>query len=325
MKVAVYYNNKNVRIEERDKPSINDGEILVKTKVSGICGTDVMEWYRIKRAPYIPGHEMAGEVVESKNSKFRIGDRVFVSHHVPCEECKFCKEGNQTACETLHKGNYDPGGFSEFVRIPKINVEKGTYLLDSLSFEEGSMIEPLACCVNGQKVIDVSKNHKVLILGAGVSGLMNIMIAKNLGAYVIATDIDEWRLSKAKEFGADEVVDVSKEKLDVKADRIIICTGAMSAVKSGFSCMDKKAKMLFFAIPRENVSLPIVDFWRNEWTISSSYGAGPSDLKEALELIKNKKVDVDSLITHKIAFSDVQKGFDLVSEAKKSLKVVLEF
>ena len=115
MKVAIYYNNKDIRLEERPKPSIQEGEILVKVMASGICGTDVMEWYRIKKAPRVLGHEIAGDIVESKSSKFKIGDKVFVSHHVPCNTCHYCRSGNYTACDSLHKGNYDPGGYSEYI------------------------------------------------------------------------------------------------------------------------------------------------------------------------------------------------------------------
>jgi L-iditol 2-dehydrogenase len=324
MKVAVYYNNNDIKIEERPKPQIQQGEILVKVKASGICGTDVMEWYRIKKAPRILGHEIAGEIVESKSEKFKAGQKVFVSHHVPCNECKYCLEGNHTACETLHKGNYDPGGFSEFIRIPKINVDNGTYLLDNLSYEEGTMIEPLACCVRGQRIINVKKERTVLILGSGISGLMNIQIAKLKGAKVIATDIDEYRLKKAKEFGADEVIDVKKQELNIKADRIIICTGAMQAVEQAFKCIDKKGIILFFAIPSKNIELPIVDFWRNELTVTSSYGAAPIDLQESLDLIKNKKINIKDMITHKLPLEKIQEGFKIVSEAKESLKVVIE-
>ena len=112
MRVAMWYNNRDVRLEEMPVPRIEPGEILVKVMASGICGSDVMEWYRARKGPRILGHEMAGEIVESK-SKFKVGQRVFVSHHVPCNECKYCLAGNHTACDTLHKGNYDPGGFSE--------------------------------------------------------------------------------------------------------------------------------------------------------------------------------------------------------------------
>ncbi|MEA2037254.1 MAG: alcohol dehydrogenase catalytic domain-containing protein [Nanoarchaeota archaeon] len=324
MKVAVYHNNNDIRIEQRPKPDINDGEILVEMKASGICGTDVMEWYRIKKAPRVLGHEMAGEIVESKSNKFKIGQRVFVSHHVPCNQCKFCLEGNHTACETLHKGNYDPGGFSEFIRVPKLNADTGTYNLpDSVSYEEATMIEPLACCTRGQKVIDVREGHTVLILGSGVSGLLNIQVAKLKGAKVIVTDIDENRLKKAKEYGADETINASQD-FDVKADRIIICTGAKQAVKQAFNSMDKKAQLLFFAIPQENIELPIVDFWRNEWAIKSSYGAAPDDLQEALALIRQEKINVKSMITHKVTLDKIQQGFKIVADAKESLKVVVE-
>jgi L-iditol 2-dehydrogenase len=323
MKVAVYYNNSDIRIEDRQKPEIKEGEILVKVKASGICGTDVMEWYRIKKAPRVLGHEMTGEIVESKSDKFKVGQRVFVSHHVPCNKCKYCLEGNHTACETLHQGNYDPGGFSEFVRVPKINVENGTYVLpENVSYEEGTMIEPLACAIRGQRVIGVREGQIVWVPGCGVSGLMNIQLAKLKEAKVIATDINEYRLNKAKEFGADEVIN-AKEELSVKPDRIIMCTGAMPAFEQAFKQIDKKGIILLFAIPNKDITIPTCDFWRNEITITSSYGAAPIDLEDSLELIKSGKVNVKDMITHKLKLDDIHKGFKVASEAKESLKVVI--
>jgi len=325
MKVAKYYNNNDIRIEEIPKPQIGDGELLVKVIASGICGTDAMEWYRIKKAPRILGHEIAGDIVESKTDKYKVGMRVFVSHHVPCNNCKYCLNDNHTACDTLHNGNYDPGGYSEFIRVPKINVDNGVYVLsDNVSYNEGTMIEPLACVVRAQRVIGIKEGQTVLILGSGVSGLMNIQMAKLKGAEVIATDIDAYRLKKAKEFGADKIFN-AKLKLDFKTDRIIICTGAASAAVQAFDCVDKKGTILFFAIPQEDVKIPIVDFWRNEITVSSSYGAAPRDLEEALDLIAKKKIDVGAMITHELPLDDIQEGFRLVSQAKESLKVVIQF
>src|SRR3989338_4580594 len=234
MKVAVYYNNNDLRIKEIPIPKISAGEMLVKVKASGICGTDVMEWYRIKKAPRILGHEISGDIVESKSAKYQVGQRVFVSHHVPCNKCKFCLEGNHTACETLHQGNYEPGGYSEFIRVPKLNVDFGTYVLPGkVSYAEGTMIEPLACGLRGQRLINLKKNHTVLILGCGVSGLLNIQLAKLNKVRVIATDIDDYRMKKAKEFGAEEVVKANQD-FNLKADRIIVCTGALQAVKQAF-------------------------------------------------------------------------------------------
>lgn len=324
MKVATYYNNNDIRLEERPVPKIGRGEILVMVLASGICGTDVMEWYRIKKAPRILGHEISGKIAESKSDKHKVGERVFVSHHVPCDNCKYCLTGNHTACETLHKGNYDPGGYSEFVRVPKINVDKGIYVLpEKVSYEEGAMVEPLACAVRGQRVAAVGKGQLVLVLGSGVSGLMNIQAAKLKGARVTATDISEYKLNKAKEFGADEVIGASGP-INVKADRVIVCTAAPQAVEQAFKCVDRKGVILFFAIPKKNIEIPTADFWRNEITITSSYGAAPADLKESLELIKKKKIRVADMITHKLPLDRIQEGFKIASEAKGSLKVVLK-
>jgi L-iditol 2-dehydrogenase len=323
MKTAVYYNNNDIRIEDRPKPEIKNGEILVKVKASGICGTDLMEWYRIKKAPRVLGHEMAGEIVESKSGKFKIGQRIFVSHHVPCNECKYCLAGNHTACETLHKGNYDPGGFSEFVRVPEINVEEGTYILpDNVSYEEGTMIEPLACVVRAQRIIGVSEGQIVLVMGSGISGLLNIRMAKLRKAKVIATDINEYRLKMAKESGADEVFNANEE-LDIKADRIVMCTGAMPAFEAAFRYIDRKGIIMLFAIPNKNISIPVEDFWRNELAVVSSYGAAPVDLEEALGLIKSGEINVKDMITHRVKLVDIQKGFRIAGEAKDSLKVVV--
>ncbi len=324
MLVAKYYNNNDIRLEELPIPQIGPGEILVKVRASGICGTDVMEWYRIKKAPRILGHEIAGDIVESKSDQYQIGQRVFVSHHVPCNDCKYCREGNQTACDTLHAGNYDPGGYSQFVRVPKINVDYGVYVLpEQVSYIEGTMIEPLACGVRGLGLIDIRAHHTVLILGCGISGILNIQLAKLTGARVIATDINEYRLQKAREFGADEVRHAAQD-LNLKAERVIVCTGAYAAVEQAFKCIDKKGIILFFAIPNQDIAIPIPDFWRNELTVTSSYGAAPADLETALKLIADKTINVKDTITQTLPLEQIQAGFKIVTEAKESLKVVLE-
>jgi L-iditol 2-dehydrogenase len=323
MKVAVYYNNHDIRIQELPVPEIRDGEILVKVRASGICGTDVMEWYRIKKAPRILGHEISGEIAETKSPGFKPGQRVFVSHHVPCNKCKYCLEGNHTACETLHTGNYEPGGYSEYIRVPKPNAELGTYILpDTMTYEEATMIEPLACAVRAQSIIGVKKDQLVFIPGCGVSGLMNIRLAKLRGANVIATDINNYRLNMAKLYGADETYTPDKVP-DIKADRVIICTGALPAFKQAFKFADRKSVILLFAIPDVNIEIPTADFWRNELTVTSSYGAAPADLKEAMDLIESGKVNVKEMITHTLGLVQIQEGFRMVEEAKESLKVVL--
>jgi len=334
MKVAVYYSNTDIRIEERPVPSISDGEILVQMKASGICGTDVLQWYRIKKAPRVLGHEMAGEVVGvgAGVEGFRKGDRVFASHHVPCYKCPYCLQGNYTACETLHTGNYDPGGFSEFVRVPGENVRHGTFLLpDAVSYEDGTMIEPLACAIAGQKQLGLREGERVLIIGSGVSGILHIQLAKAKGAKVIATDIDDYRLSKAQEFGADQVINAAGYSIDLLknvndnrlADAVIVCAAAKHAIDNALSSVDRKGKILFFAVPETDIGIPSRRFWRDEITVTFSYGASPDDLREAIELIESSKIDVKKMITHRVPLSSILKGFQLVTEAKNSLKVVV--
>lgn len=334
MKVAVYHSNADIRIDEYPKPKISSGEILVKMKACGICGTDVMEWYRAKKSPRVLGHEMSGEIIEiGKGVKnFKRGDRVFVSHHVPCFRCFYCSHGNYTACESLHAGNYDPGGFSEYIRIPKENVKYGTFLLpDSLTYEGATMIEPLGCVIAGQKQVDMKKGKSVLIIGSGVSGLLHIQLAKLKKIKVIAIDVNKYKIKKALEFGADYAIDAGKYSInklkDINngrlADTVIVCTSAQQAVDNALSSVDRKGKILFFAVPETEIKIPSLRFWRDEITVTSSYGASPNDLKEAINIISNKKIDIGKMITHKIRLSDIVKGFKLASEGKKSLKVVI--
>lgn len=338
MKVAMYYRNNDVRVEEMPVPKIGKGEMLVKVMASGICGSDVMEWYRIKKAPRVLGHEITGEIVEigEEVTNYKKGDRVFVSHHVPCNTCHYCLSGYHTACETLHRTNYDPGGFAEYLRVPEINVDRGVYVLpENMSYEEGTFIEPLACVLRGQKVAGLKPGQNVLVIGSGMSGLLHINLARALGAgKIIATDINDYRLKAALKFGADAVInakeDVPKRVKELNegrfADLVIVCTGVMPAVNQALQSVDSGGTILFFAVPEPgiNISVPINDFWRNEIKIMTSYGASPADLSLAIELIKAHRVDVKDMITHKLAMSEAGLGFKLVAEGGESIKVIIE-
>ncbi len=338
MLVAVYYNNLDIRIEDIPIPEIGPEEILLKAMASGICGTDVLEWYRLPKAPRVLGHEATGiiEKVGEKVTKYSIGDRIFVSHHVPCNQCCYCKKDSHTACETLHTTNYFPGGFSQFIRIPKINVETGVYrLAPNMSFEEGTFIEPLACVIRGQRLAEVNKCDKVLIIGSGMAGILHIQLLKMKGIQnIIAADINSDRLELAKKFGADFLIDVKdnlvKQIKNINegkgVDKVIVCTGAEKAALDALNCVDRGGTILFFAVPDPSIRIPIpiTDFWRNETTIKTSYGAAPKDLEEALKILSKKDINVSEMITHILDIREAAKGFRLVAEAGKSLKVILK-
>ena len=334
----MYYNNKDVRLEEMPTPQIGPGEVLVKVLACGVCGSDVMEWYRINKAPLVLGHEATGEIVEVGDGvgQFKVGDRVFVSHHVPCNTCHYCLSGNHTACDTLRSTNFDPGGFAEYVRVPRINVDRGVFLLpDNLSFEDGTLIEPLACVVRGQRLVNIEPGHTVIVIGSGISGLLHILLAHATGAgRVIATDINEYRLNMARKFGADFVIpadeDVPSHLLKLNgnrlADRVIVCTGAIPALNTALQSVDCGGTVLFFAPTDPGVDLPIRfnDFWRNGITLTSTYGASPIDIATAIELISTQRITVNEMITQRLGLADTGAGFQLVTDARESMKVIIE-
>ena len=338
MRVAMYHNNRDVRLEEIPKPVIGPGEILVKIMASGICGSDVMEWYRIKKAPLVLGHEIAGEIAEVGEGvmKYGIGNRVFVSHHIPCNTCHYCLRGYHTACETLHTTNYDPGGFAEYVRIPLLNVDRGVFLLpDELSFEDGVFIEPLACVVRGQRVANLQPGQSVLILGSGISGLLHLLLARSLGAgRIVATDISEYRLRLARQLGADEVISAKENIPDCMrrindgrlADLVIVCTGAPAAFTQALKSVDRGGTVLCFATtePGVDLAVPINEFWRNEIKLMPSYGNSPLDALTAIELMRSGRVPVGKMITHRLPLEETGIGFQLVAEGGKSMKVIVK-
>ena len=338
MLVAVYHNNNDIRIENVPKPEIGPDEFLLRVMATGICGTDVVEWYRLPKAPRVLGHEATGIIAETGENvtKYKVGDRVFVSHHVPCNQCCYCGKDSHTACETLHTTNYFPGGFSQYIQVPKINIESGVYKLpDNVSYEEGTFIEPLACAVRGQRLADINKNDTVLVIGSGMAGILHIQLSKMNGVQkVFAADINPDRLKLAKKFGADHIINAKgdlpkqvKELNDgVGVDKVIVCTGATKAALTALECVDRGGTILFFAVPDPTIKIPIpiTQFWRNETTIKTSYGAAPKDLEKALLILTNKKVNVADMITHRLDIREASKGFRLVAKAGKSLKVILE-
>lgn len=338
MRVAMYYNNRDVRLEEMPTPTIGPGELLVKVMASGICGSDVMEWYRIKTAPRVLGHEITGKIVEVSEGveRYKVGDRVFVSHHVPCNTCRYCLNGNHTVCETLHSTNFDPGGFAEYLRVPRINVDRGVFRLpDEMTFEEGVFIEPLACVVRGQRLARLQPGQTILVLGAGISGLLHVALARATGAgRIVATDINEFRMDSARRFGADAAIhaedDVAARLRQVNDDRLadlaVVCTGAVPAFIQALHCVDRGGTVLFFAPaqPGTDIPIPLFDIWRNGVTLLPTYAGSPSDIVAAVELIRARRVPVRDMITHRLALEETGLGFRLVAEAKESIKVVVE-
>ena len=337
MKAGIYYSNSDVRVEEMPLPQIGDRDILLRVMASGICGTDIMEWYRKRQAPVVLGHEVAG-IVETAGlnvKEFSKGDRAIATHHVPCNECHRCRAGHHTACESLHKTRFEPGGFAEYLKVPAINIEKGGVLKlpENVSFEEATFVEPLACVLRSQRLAGLAKGQSVLILGSGIAGLLHIKAAKAAGAgRVFSTDISGHRLLQAKKIGAMPFNSkgFSVEKLQQAnqgraADLVIVCTSSTTAITRSFGYVEPGGTIVFFAScrPDENVSLPLFGLWKNSVSITTSYAAAPEDLRQALDMISKRKIAVKDLITHRLGLGQIAEGFRLTAQAQGSLKVII--
>ena len=339
MRVAMYYNNRDIRIEEMPIPAIGPGEMLMRVEASGICGSDVLEWYRRSKAPLVLGHEVAGQVVKVGVgvSKYKIGDRIVASHHVPCNTCYFCLTGHHTACETLRQTNFDPGGFSEYIRLPALNVDRGVFVIpEELSYEEATFHEPLGCVIRAQRIAGLNPGQSVLVLGSGIAGLLHILLAKASGAAkIMAVDIVPYRLKAAKRFGATEALMASENITESfrkinsgrLADLVLVCTGAKEALLQAMQSVERGGTVLFFAPTNPGLEIPLSInqvFFRNDVTFTTSYGASPYDSYLALELMRSQVVRVKEMITHRLPLEETALGFKIVEEAKKSIKVIIE-
>jgi L-iditol 2-dehydrogenase len=204
-----------------------------------------------------------------------------------------------------------------------------------MSFAEGTFIEPLACVSRGQRLAGLQKDDALLIIGSGISGILHAQLAKFKGVEnIVVADINPYRLQLAKKFGVDHALD-AKENLPQKlkevnggrlADQVVVCTGATSAALTALDCVESGGTILFFAVPDPTVKLPVPinQFWRNEITIRTSYGAAPNDLEDSLKVLASKRLNVNDMITHRLSLGEAQEGFRLMAEAGESLKVILE-
>ncbi len=334
MKAAVWYNNRDIRIEERPRPAPGPREMTVKVHACGICGSDVVEWYRLPRAPLIQGHEIGAEVTEVGRdvTRFKTGDRVFIAPKASCGECKYCRAGHFPQCPGVKERL--PGGFAEYILVPAPLLERAAWELpESISFEKSTFIEPLACVVRAQRLAGVREGQTVLVLGCGMSGLLQIQLAKQKGGRVIATDIDPVKLERAATLGADCTVPATDDVTarvaafsGGQADVVILCTAALPAVEQAWAALDSGGVIVFFAVPGpdKTVTIPITALWTREVRVITSYYCGPLDIDESMKLLAAGSIEVESLITHRLPLEETAAGFRLVMEGKEAIKVIIQ-
>ncbi len=338
MKVAVYYNNQDVRLEDRPVPQIGPGELLVKIEACGLCGGDTMEWYLVHKAPVILGHEPTGIVVEAGKGveKFKAGDRVYIHHHVGCMACHYCLRGDFTMCEHFTQVNIEPNAFAEYVRVPAELVRLDTHLLpDNVSFEEGTLIEPLACVLKGIKVAGVQPGDTVAVIGAGLMGLGFIQFARMWGAAkIIAFDFSDWRLEKARKLGANHIINPKLEDGKARlfdlnegrgADSVIVTPHELAPVKFGLSLAGKGATVHMFAPPPPDteLKLDLNDYFFRQLTLTTTYSTTHIETRQVLAFMANGRIATRELLTHRLGLDRVADGIRLLEQAGKSLKIAI--
>ena len=338
MKAAVYYSLDNVRIEEIPKPKISADEILVRMRACGVCGSDLMGWYLEKRAPLVLGHEPSGIVAEVGNNveDFSEGDRVFAHHHVACMTCHYCRSGAYTMCEKFHNTHLDPGGFAEYFRVPWDNLRIDTLKIpESVSYEQATLIEPVACGIRAVNKCGIHQEDTVAILGAGPAGVISVALTRLSGAgQILIGDLIDFRLKAARRFGADTAVNVQKESFTetVKsatqgrgADVVIVTAPSTKAYDSALEVCRKGGTVCVFAptSPEQNVPISPHKLFFQEIKLIPSYSTSHLETRTALELIRDGKIDAKGLITHRFPLSHAQEAFNAASRNKECLKVVI--
>jgi len=350
MKVAKLYSMNDIRIEDIPIPGIGPRDALIKTEACGICSGDTMPWYIENKAPLVLGHEPAGEIVELgkellsapgspfNSVPFSIGDRVFVHHHAPCMECRYCRKGAPVQCETWRSTSIIPGGISEYILIPEINLRNDTLALpEEMSYEDGTLIEPTACVVKSLTRSGIKEGDTLLIIGLGVMGQIHILLARKFGAgKVIGADRVPFRLKKALQFGADHVIDVAENNLfesvrvltnGSMADVVIVGPNSAAAMRQGIGVVSRGGTVVLFtpAKPGESLRIDPNSLYFKDISLVTSYSCGPADTRKALALIREGWVSAERLVTHTFPLEKTAEAFTLTSQAGDSLKSIVVF
>ena len=341
MKAAVVKSNSNIEIKNIENQSVGPGDILVKMRACGICGSDVEKVFGKYGQPSMRlGHEPAGTIMEvgSEISNFSVGDRVFTHHHVACysDDCHECNHGNETMCKKYYESNLEPCGLADEYVVPEWNVKHGGVLKipDSMSFEDAAMIEPLACCIRAWNKFTHKNNDSIAVLGIGPTGIMHALLAKIYGfEKIFCLDFNEFRLDFAKKFEAitinsgntNALEQIKSETANQGVDVVIVATSSLNALKDAVNFVRKGGTIVMFGVPSKGaiIDLDMSEIYSKGITIVNSYAASDFDTKEALEKISNKQINVSQLITHKYNLQECQEAFVHAKSGDNAMKIII--
>lgn len=346
MLAAVYYGPNDLRIEERPVPDAGPKEALIKVINTGICGTDLRIFHGAHRkyppgTIRIPGHEVVGELVEvgSEIDWLEPGSRVFVAPNMGCGRCRQCITGNNNRC-----ANYDAigitvdGSFAEYMRVPAAAVSQGNLIpvSDAIDPAAAALIEPLACVLRGQEVLNIRPGEYILIIGAGPIGVMHALLARIHGAVrVVVSELIQERAVQVKELGVDRVVNPTQENLHEivaeethgeGADVVIVAAPAHQAQEAALELAGIGGRINFFGgLPKER---PKINFNSNllhykELVVTGTTACSTSDCRRAAMIVESGRIDLSPLVSARFPLPEAIQAFQ-TAEDRKSLKVVLE-
>ena len=329
----------NVEVEDYLRPNLNSGDILVEMKVCGLCGTD-LEKLRGGYVASMPrlGHEPVGIISKiGHNVKgLDVGDRVFVHHHVPCYDCYYCNRGSETMCAKYRSTNIDPCGFAEYFRVPAWNVERGGVqkLSDTISWEEGSFIEPTACCIRGLNRLGNSKIDSALIVGAGPMGLTFLQLLQLHGtANLFISEFNKIRRNLTQTQYKCTSLDPLNDDISLKiksqtdqrgVDLAVIASGNSSAIIQGLNSVRRGGNVLLFGLPSVGTLLnyDASILLNREINLIASNAATEDDVNKAMSYISEHRINVSSMITHRFKIEDFNKAIE-ITENSECIKVII--
>ncbi|MHA1792747.1 MAG: zinc-dependent alcohol dehydrogenase family protein [Promethearchaeota archaeon] len=340
MKAVIIKGKRDLEVKDLDVPKIKAGEVLVKVKASGICGTDVHVYedeVPLAKLPVVPGHEFSGiiEKVGEQINDFTEGDRIAIEPNLFCGHCHFCRNAKKHFCENWGAiGLTQNGGFEEFVAVPRQALYR---MENNLSFTVGAFFEPTACVLHGIERSGAKPGDTVVVLGTGSIGLIYIQLLKFMGIKnVIASDIDSEKLAIAKELGANVTINPLEEKLVPRvkeqtdgfgADVVIDAAGVEQTLTQTFDLVQDTGTIVIFGVPPEKLKLPVkmFDIYRRELTIVGSF-TNPYTNEQALKILSTGKIKFDKILTHKISLDDVEETIINIREKKeKVIKAQITF
>lgn len=336
MQAWVLDRSNRVVFNEVPMPRLNQGDVLVKMEALGICGTDLEKIAGQLGTGGILGHEVSGTIQQVDAADYAVGERIVAHHHVPCYKCAACLRGDMTVCEQFKKSNIDPCGFAESFRVPSYNVERGAIIRipEEMSFEEASMIEPTACCIRAINKAQVKSSESVLIVGLGPTGLTQLQILrKRTDGEIIGTDILESRLEAGKNFGVDHalnprtmsVPETVKQKTGEGVDLALVATGNEKALDQAFASVRKGGKVLLFGAPALGARYPldVSSLFSRQISLISSYSCVESDMHEAIQLVKDEALDLESLVTDRFSLREADKALEYAASSKTAIKTLV--